>query len=194
MTRGHRSRLYVVILGLLWCVLSGCSKPVGVRPMGDSEWFRRVYRSALNDPEPSERTQQFLRRRVLTDEFERKPVDVLHRLAAEFEQKPTRDTAFVLAELCYLGSRDLPLESDDAAMLATSALLYSYSYLFDDALGAAASQYDPAFRMACDLYNRSGSRLVLIGQKIEVKWNDAVPGSWLRGRVEFHRTHTCLRS
>lgn len=69
-----------------------------------------------------------------------------------------------MAELAYLGAQK---ESDDrkAVEYYGAALLHAYRYLFEGCDQAPCNPYDPQFRGACDLYNKSLEGLLRIVQK-----------------------------
>lgn len=47
--------------------------------------------------------------------------------------------------------------------LYLSSVEYAYAYLFDSELMSSANSFDPVFRWACDLYNRSLAKVVIYG-------------------------------
>ena len=139
--------------------LPSCAEEVGVRKTDDREWFRRENRNALDSTSASERTTQFLRREALGETHRKNPVRVLRQLDRRLLQKRVRLTAFYLSELSYLEAKKTS-DPEQALSLYLSAAEYAYAYLFDSELESAPSSYDPFFRWACDLYNRSLARVV----------------------------------
>ena len=170
-------------LGVCVC-LAGCAT-VGVRPIDDNASFPRAQRSALTGSHPSEHVVRFLRQRDLLEQQRRDPLLVLDQLRQEFHSQPVRVTASVLAVLCYLQAKRHPYTSDRSLELYTTCLLYAYAYLFDEALGDPPSSYDPRFRLACDLYNRSLAKLIIHMQKTGRRWSDPFRLSSLTGPVEL---------
>ena len=144
--------MVLVVAGI--CV--GCAPPIGVRKISDKNWFARENRSALDSSAVSERTRQFLRREGLSEKILHiDRLALLKKIDQRLLEKRERDTAFHLAELVYLEGSKHPADSERAVKYYLSAVQYAYAFLFDEALGAPPSRYDPLFRWACDLYNRS---------------------------------------
>ncbi len=106
-------------------------------------------------PQPSERTQQILRRYDLTAQQRRAPGPVLIRLQEELNREPTLDKYYAFAELSYLGGLKAQHERDRDRVLDyyAAAVSHAYLYLFDPRFQDLRTSYDPIFRQACDLYN-----------------------------------------
>lgn len=186
--RGKRSGggRWVLASGLVVVMLAGCGQPVGVRRTSDEAWFRRNQRHALNSNSPSHATAQYLRQRDLDGKQAWHPDEVLGELVGQFYADPSRGCAAVLAELCYLrAKREAAWHPDEAAKLYATCMLFAYAYLFDEGLGAPPSAYDPRFRLACDLYNRSLAKLVLRITASGGEWGDEIRLETLIGPVQF---------
>ncbi|UCG32775.1 MAG: hypothetical protein JSU68_14050 [Phycisphaerales bacterium] len=202
---GSGGRKWMMVLGLVVVMLTGCAQPVGVRRTSDEAWFQRMQRNALNSNSPSHTTGQYLRQRDLDGTQVWHPEDVLEELVTEFYVSPSRNCAAVLAELCYLRAKKEDIwKPEEAAKLYTTSMLFACAYLFDEELGAAPSAYDPRFRLACDLYNRSLAKLVLRVTESGGRWGDEIRLESLIGPVqlaygvrelhwapgEYHEAHT----
>lgn len=177
-----RTRLYLVVVICIFQI--GCGG-VGLRPIDDDTWFRQNQRSALTHSSPSDYAEQFLRQRDLLDKQRSDPVDVICTIGSELRESPSRPTASVLAELCYLQAKRIRRKPDRSHELYTTALLYAYAYLFDDELGPPPNIYDPRFRLACDLYNRSLAKLVNLRSRLSHDWETPLRVNSLLGPVEF---------
>ncbi len=175
-----RSLLSYLALTLL-CL--ACKHPVGVDPFDDDRWFRAASRSALTNNRPSAFSMRVLRNHKLDDDFRIRPLEVLETLQETFRRNPTRDNAFVIAELAYLRGKPLGDRSEKAAFLYMSAMMYAYAYLFEEDLGADVDYYNPRFRLACDLYNRSLAKLIRYTETRDVPWGDPFALPSLAGEV-----------
>lgn len=131
-------------------LLGGCGTPVGVRRIGPDRVFREVTANALNQKVLSRETVHVLSRNGLLDLFEARPEEAIKELHDIMLQEQSRDALFALAELSFL----LGWEENDKAHYLASAV-YAYGYLFAKPSEGALEPYDPRFRTACDLYNRS---------------------------------------
>ncbi len=159
---------------VLLSLLSGCARE-GLRRTTDEQWFLEQQRSALTSDQPSARTGRVLRRADLASLSR---TEQIQQLMTRLDRKPDPETCLAVAELCYaVGKRRQ--QTEDARYLA-SALLFSYAYLFGD---QPAEPFDPAFRLACDLYNRSLARIVQWRQQTRADWAGAVKLRHLRGTL-----------
>ncbi len=106
---------------------------------------------------PSKRTRQLLRRYDLETMYESDPAEALARLREELEREPEAEKAIAFAELAYIqGYRQDALGQDPEALnWYGSSVLAAYQYLFDPHYDPLRNPYDPQFRKACDLYNKS---------------------------------------
>lgn len=151
---------------------------VSAKPIRQTPKLGPVGRLIVSKPEPSERTQQLLRRYVLDKTYESDPLKVLKVLKGQCRGKPSLTEVHALAELAKIegdwiervGSRE------DANRMYATAVLHSYQFLFDDQLDVYRNAYDPQFRSISDIYNHALERLVqgLIDQDEMVIGNEIV--------------------
>lgn len=148
-------RLGVLIAAAL-AVATGCAPKLGLAPISEKEKYARSQRSVLTDGRPSELTATFLKRRLLHDETHGSGLDrALETCLAEFDRHPDRATALVLAELALLAAEREAGRPERAGKWYSTALIWSYTYLFESELDPPLNQYDLCFRRACDFYNRA---------------------------------------
>ncbi|MFQ3648780.1 MAG: alpha/beta hydrolase [Gemmataceae bacterium] len=141
---------YVVLLLML---LSGCSG-VGVRPVA------QPVRVASGDSTPtvgrvSLRTEQVLRRYDLIHLHPQRLDMLSERLLAEAKREPLPELLAALAEVEFLLA-----ERERTAERYTRAAGYAYHYLFRT-VREPGEDYDPQFRVICELYNASVAHLLL---------------------------------
>lgn len=116
--------------------------------------------SALTEGKLSPRTGQVLRQFHLNGLFPGKPDQLQRELHARATAEPTPGLLFTLAELNHLrGEAAFARGAAESAALYQRAAGYAYHYLFREDRSAGAD-YDPQFRLACDLYNASLTRLL----------------------------------
>lgn len=139
----------------LLLVACGCTPAISLRRIDDESWFARESRTALETAQPSERTRQFLRRESLLVELYEDSDSVLRRLHEMLVTTRRRPVALHLAELCYLCARHGSDSHAESLRYHLSAARYAWAYLFDSDLSPPPDGFDPAFRWACDFYNRS---------------------------------------
>lgn len=166
---------------------TGChSAGVEVRPVREESIFYRLRQNALNSGSCSLRTEQLLRRYDLNREFHKDPVRVLKAIGAQVRRQPTPDAVFALAELCFLtGERAEKRNKQAAISFYAGTVAYSYFYLFDDAVAAFHSEYDPRFRLACDLYNRSLKKCLRIAQNQQIRLEDSLRVEFVDGAIDI---------
>jgi pimeloyl-ACP methyl ester carboxylesterase len=106
-------------------------------------------------PQPTPRTQQFLRRYDLVTAQRRDPRSPIRTLLENPGQETGADQAYVLSELAFLAAYDLEAKGNSNAALEYYGLSVAkaYEYLLADDLADARNPYDPRFRQASDLYN-----------------------------------------
>lgn len=162
---------------------AGCTQPYGVRETTDEAYFRSIRHSALTGSRASEGTAQFLRQEF-PDEAERQSrSEAIRRLIALYGERPSREAAFALAELCYLEGKKRGAASDEGARHYLTSALFAYAFLFDPEIPGACSPFDRRYRMACDLYNRSLSRIVTHRMQSPEHWGEAATLPSLVGPV-----------
>ena len=106
-------------------------------------------------PQPTPRTQQFLRRHDLVNAQKRDPRSPIQTLLDNAGQETGADRSYVLSELAFLAATDLEAKgrSDEALEYYGLSVAKAYEYLLSDDLADARNPYDPRFRQASDLYN-----------------------------------------
>lgn len=111
----------------------------------------------VSKPNPSERTQQLLRRYVLDKTYESDPLKVLKVLKSQCRGKPALTEVHALAELAKIEGDWISRvgKQEEANRMYATAVLHSYQFLFDDQLDVYRNAYDPQFRSISDIYNRS---------------------------------------
>lgn len=116
--------------------------------------------SSLSTPELSQQSVQFLELHDLSTIYEESPYDTSLQLIKILKKDKERLAAFVLAELCYQQGKIWQGNLNLQGSYITSAVVYAYAYLFDQELGMKANQFNPNYRRACEIYNRSLAHLV----------------------------------
>jgi pimeloyl-ACP methyl ester carboxylesterase len=155
----RRQRALAPCLAVAYALLpavSACRAPVGVDKIGYEKVYHELTANALSDRVPSEISTKILYILGLNEKFAADPEQTLRDLHERFIQERRRVGMFVLAELSYLtaqrsGDRDHFL----------SAAVYAYLFLFDKQDPVPADPFSPAFRAACDLYNRALAQALL---------------------------------
>lgn len=174
-------RLLVLLAAL---ALTGCAPTIGVRVVRDDVWLRKMQTSALTSSTPSMPTTQFLRRHNLESQLRRDLPRLIEQVHDHFENEPARASAIALAELSYLEAKRRNVYSVEAAFYHATAMLFAYTYLFDEHLEPPPNEYDPTFRLACDLYNRSLAGLIVYGDQVDANWSRGVQVPSLVGTVD----------
>lgn len=144
------TRLSLLLLLSLLCACSSASHIDDSNPL---ESYQTNERSALALDQLSDQSQHFLQQRDLAELFEDKPQEAIKALVPILKQSLERAACFTIAEACYLEVRRAETRAQQARLLCT-ALVYSYTYLFEERLRPATNKYDPSFRRACEIYNR----------------------------------------
>jgi pimeloyl-ACP methyl ester carboxylesterase len=149
----HKRQL-CAILALTLLSFGGCAsqqyismRKVPLNPLEGSLQLLSWY-----GPQPSERTDELLRRYDVADAGSE---EVLTRLLAEIEADPSAEKLYAFAELAYIHAKRAEVMGRDgpAMELYGVAVAHAYWYLFDPQLDQFRNPYDPQFRGASDLYN-----------------------------------------
>src|SRR4029079_1469955 len=106
----HRAALVCLVA----CSLPACSG-IGVRRAKDRALFADIRASTLSADKPSPRTLQTLRRLDLDQLYDVAPDSARQRLHDEAVRDPQPDTLFALAEVHYLGGREIEKRKPDEA-------------------------------------------------------------------------------
>lgn len=165
-----RDQSLSIVVGItllaLGVLVGGCAKTVGVRNVDIQKRFEHIDRSALNDNNPSERTNLLLRRYDLDRSWKRDPKGTILLIDNQLQSDRDREKLFALMELSYIQARRSSSRSETAARFYLSCAVYAYNLLFDPGFGPPASPYHPHSRDACEFYNRSlASVLIYLREK-----------------------------
>ena len=141
----------VSTIALCTFLTTACTSPVGVQTTNAQSVQRYLTRSALTDNEPSDFTQNELRRFDLIQTYHDQPTTALTILhgAARAEGFPS-GSLFALAELSFLRAERTKLQASYAA-----AMVYAWAMLFPEDGRPPLDPLDPRTRIAADLYNRA---------------------------------------
>lgn len=156
-------------LTLILLLAAGCSQHFGVRKTPEAEHYRQETTSALTTNRLSEPTRRFLVRSDLAGRFHTDSRGVLTALLDRLRSDRERIVAFHLAELTFHANQSSAPGSPRALNYHFSVAEFAYAYLFDPKLGPLPNPYDRKFRWACDLYNRSVSRVV---SRLAPEWHE----------------------
>ncbi|PJZ43536.1 hypothetical protein CH370_03720 [Leptospira kmetyi] len=129
------------------------------------EQEKSVNLSSVSSNRLSLLTTRYLKSNDLDEKFEKSPLVVLYDLDNLLVAYKSRELAYYLSELCYLTGNSLDMEDPQFAKMYASALVYSYTYLFDKKATPAADPFSAEFRFALQTYNRSLAQLVRFAKK-----------------------------
>lgn len=163
MTRTGGFAALATPVALLACLLlvgllaGGCATPIGVERADPQEVHRQLTGTVLSTGALSGFTENILRLHGIADLAARDPEAaraILHeRVVAG---TASADSLFALAEVSFQHG-----ENGGGTPYHAAAVVYSYAYLFAGEDGEApVAAFDPRFRWAVDLYNRSLSRML----------------------------------
>lgn len=107
--------------------------------------------------QPSERTQQLLRRYNLAERYQDDPAFVIRWMKDICHDSVNMDEVHALAEISLIQANWAAQKQDvqTATELYATALVYAYQFLFDKKLDVQRNAFDPQFRSICDVYNES---------------------------------------
>jgi pimeloyl-ACP methyl ester carboxylesterase len=146
--RRPNGRWLAIAIGLM---LIGCSPPIRVERREPRAVERELDSNVISTGHVSESTAIVLHRERLSEGFHAAPDEAivsLHRTVVAGESDP--DLLFALAEMAFHRAEETGRQGD-----FLSALVYAYAFLFPDDAVRRPSAFDPRFRTACDIYNRS---------------------------------------
>jgi hypothetical protein len=146
--RTPRQQLAIAAVALV--LTSGCATPVGVRHVGERSVRRTLTANVLSVGEPSVQSRQVLLRLGMSERFEDDPEATLAELHTRTVGEMDAGQLFALAEYSFLYASRMRNRRYFVA-----AALYSYAYLFSEDGASSPPAFDPRFRTAADLYNRS---------------------------------------
>lgn len=176
--RFHLLTLCIVVSAFI--LLMGCTG-IGVRPADERTIFDNWLISLNPGHDISPRSRQTLRQIDLEHSYDDDPFKCYLKLIAVTPNDASPDQVFALAEMSYRFGRDSELQQQTfACQYYYLCAGYAYHYLFGlmkqseaQAAMQPASQpkllpfncFDPRFRLACELYNRSLEKCVRNLQK-----------------------------
>jgi len=132
-------------------LIAGCTPPIHVKRLDPHYVERELDSNVISTGRLSETTRIVLHRENLSTRFETDPDEAiarLHRTLAAGTAGP--DVVFALAEMAFQRAEDT---GKHPYFLA--AAIYAFAFLFPDDARERPSGFDPRFRTACDIYNRS---------------------------------------
>jgi pimeloyl-ACP methyl ester carboxylesterase len=141
----------------------GCSYGITVRRAAGNSLFNAWHASVAESDDLSERTRQTVHRWDLDDLYASNPVDAYARLQDAAVADPQPDLLFALAEMSHLFGRRREKERGEACAYYYLCAGYAYHYLFDHC-HKEMEEYDPRFRIACDLYNTGLAKCIRVAQ------------------------------
>jgi hypothetical protein len=145
------STLILLIAGCTLPIHVCCTPPVHVDRLDPRHVERELDSNVITTGRLSEATRIVLHREDLSERFEHDPEDAiasLHRTVAA--GTAGSDVLFALAEMAFQRAEDT-----DKHPYFLAAAVYAFAFLFPDDARDRASAFDPRFRTACDVYNRS---------------------------------------
>ncbi|MCA9264740.1 MAG: hypothetical protein KDA60_12860, partial [Planctomycetales bacterium] len=143
-----------LLLALL--LLPGCASArwAQMRKAPSNPLSHTLQLDSRKGPQPTQQTLQMLRRFDLLDMMDGDPEQLVTAVQAVANSEPTADHVYAVAELAYIGAKQLEDRTEDLALdLYGIAVGNAYFYLFDERYDSGRNPYDPRFRRACDLYN-----------------------------------------
>ena len=164
LTAGCRLTKEDAIAGVAKLATIGNKEIVKVKKLDRVNRLGPVRRLVVRRPEPSERTQLFLRKNNLNESYASDPAAVVQSLERNCRCKPDMASTHAIAELAQLEG-DWNLRTDKTSAAArhyASAVIHAYQFLFDDKLDVQRNAFDPQFREICDIYNHSLENLLRI--------------------------------
>jgi pimeloyl-ACP methyl ester carboxylesterase len=163
-------------MGLLTVLVLGCAV-IGVKPAEERTLFDTWLMSLSPGEDISTRTRQTLRQLDLEKEFDADGYPTYLKLIGMTADEAPPDQVFALAELSYRFGRQCEAKQEpQACQFYYLCAGYSYHYLFGlvkqetrqvagDARLLPFNCFDPRFRLACELYNRSLEKGIRAVQK-----------------------------
>jgi len=152
---------------LLCCavlIATACAPPIQVRHVGARRGRQVVASNALTTGEISRRTRNLLYDQDLVEQYADDPAGALAALHAAFiAGKLPSESSASLAELAFHYG-----EHGGGRPYFLASALYAWRYLFQDA-EAAAGDFDPRGRLACELYNRGLTEGLKRGDEVDLR-------------------------
>ena len=135
-------------------LLAGCATPIEVERVDPRVVERELHSNVISTGHLSELTRLVLHHHDLEGYFQVDPeaaIDRLHRSVST--GTPDTDAMFALSEMAFHRA-----EETGKRPYFLAAAVYAYAFLFPDTPSQRPSGFDPSFRTACDIYNRSLTR------------------------------------
>jgi pimeloyl-ACP methyl ester carboxylesterase len=171
---------------LLAFAVNGCvsRKYVEVR----NNWYEPA--TLVDKFKPAPRTSERTRLTLRSNDLERPGADsedTIAGLVKLYENEPTLETAYAIAELNHATGRKLSMINPEKSVEHhVSGLGYAYRYLFDDQFDGERNAFDPQFRGICDLYNHSLEACLRTAQKYKLlKPGSSIEVNTCQGKTEF---------
>lgn len=163
MIEPDQGRLFVrtngCLLLLLLILVSGCGTQrwASVRKTPSNPLAGPLQLMSKDGPAVTKRTLQTLRQLNLDKYAHGNYEEGLTKLSKVIEKEPTGENLYTYAELSYVAGARADAVGRDATALEMYAgsVSHAYYYLFECRDGVRADGYDPRFRQACDIYNKS---------------------------------------
>jgi len=135
--------------------LTGCARNrVVIREVQSNFSYQQSQANILNSNKLSNYSLQVIRQYGARKIFKKDTAEAIEYLDGRICNDHDRDIIFTLAELSfYNGKKSENQHPSQAFDYYIGTVRYAYYYLFDTTYGPLPEQYDPRFRMACDLYN-----------------------------------------
>jgi pimeloyl-ACP methyl ester carboxylesterase len=161
-----RRRCVALFAALL--ILAGCSN-ITVRHITAPDLLAEWRASILDAETLSARTLQTLRQIDLEQVYRHSPAEAYARLQALADRDPQPERLFALSEMSYyLGRQAEKNRNPNAIAFYYFSAGYAYHYLFPSGSEPPAlkAQFDPRFRLACDLYNAGLAKCLRAAQSV----------------------------
>jgi pimeloyl-ACP methyl ester carboxylesterase len=132
-------------------LLAGCATPIQVERLDPREVERELDSNVISTGRLSEATRIMLHRENLSERVGSNPeesIASMHRTIAAGSSDP--DALFALAEMAFQWA-----EYTGKHTYFLAAAIYAYAFLFPEDPKQRPNGFDPRFRTACDIYNRS---------------------------------------
>ena len=124
---------------------------MGVKQVDPQTVHRELTGNVLSAGKLSERTQVVLNQKDLAEMFRKRPQEAISQLHADYVSgSGNANDLAALAEMCFFHAE----RTGNPEYYLTSSI-YAYAFFFPKNQEDLPSPYDPRFRLACDLYNRS---------------------------------------
>jgi pimeloyl-ACP methyl ester carboxylesterase len=149
-----RWRIALIVLAGIGLPLAACTPPIQVERADPNAVRRELEANVISTGDLSETTRIVLRFANLSDRFAIDPegaIAALHQTLGSGPADPA--VLFALAEMALHRA-----EESSKRPYFLAAAIYAYAALFPDNPRLRLSAFDPRFRTACEIYNRSLER------------------------------------